>query len=144
MGATHTIDEAFGYTHDEKGMKEAYNAVVNECKIQYGDDPYNGTISTTEGVMHALVNGVKAEPISVDSFKDSVFYKGHPKILGQKSGKTQQQYLFLKKKITEKLIPVGYSYLSQPRSKKHLYTDESKMCTGVFFCAQLLTLRESY
>lgn len=82
MGATHTINEAFGYTHDEKGMKEAYNAVVNECKIQYGDNPYNGTISTTEGVMHALVNGVKAEPISVDSFKDSVFYKGHPQDFG--------------------------------------------------------------
>lgn len=82
MGATDTINEAFGYTHDEKGMKEAYRAVVNECEILYGNDPYNGTISTTEGVIHARVNGVKAEPISVDSFKDSIFCKGNPEDFG--------------------------------------------------------------
>ena len=95
MGATHTIDEAFGYTHDEKGMKEAYNAVVNECKIQYGDDPYNGTISTTEGVMHALVNGVKAEPISVDSFKRLCFLQGPPpRFWGRKVGKLSSSTCF--------------------------------------------------
>lgn len=82
MGATHTIDEAFGYTHDEKGMKGAYNALVSESEILHGNDPYNGTISTTEGVIHARVNGVKAEPISVDNFKDSIFYKGSPQDFG--------------------------------------------------------------
>lgn len=82
MGATNTINEAFGYTHDEKGMKEAYNAVVSECETIYGNDPYNGTISTTEGVIHARVNYRKVEPISVDSFKDSIFCEGNPEDFG--------------------------------------------------------------
>lgn len=111
MGATHAIDEAFGYTHDEKGMKEAYNALVNECEIRYGTDPYNGTISTTGGVIHARVNGVKAEPISVDSFKDSIFCEKYPEDFGaEKWGNSVAVPVFEEKDNGE--IDTGWVFLS--------------------------------
>lgn len=32
-----------------KNMQDAYNNAVQDAIIMYGNDPYNGTISTTEG-----------------------------------------------------------------------------------------------
>lgn len=111
MGATDTINEAFGYTHDEKGMKEAYNAVVSECETIYGDNPYNGTIATTEGVIHARVNYRKVEPISVDSFKDSVFCEGNPADFGaEKWGNSAAVPVFEEKDNGE--IDTGWVFLS--------------------------------
>ena len=44
MGAHNISDRAVGKT-----MSEAYDSATNYAEHQYGHDPYNGTISTTEG-----------------------------------------------------------------------------------------------
>jgi len=45
MGATN-----FDETHFGKNVKEAYADAVDDARFEYGFDPYNGTISTTNGV----------------------------------------------------------------------------------------------
>lgn len=49
MGATDFIQTAYG-----KDVQDAYRQAVNRARDQHGSDPYNGTISTTNGV--ALFN----------------------------------------------------------------------------------------
>jgi hypothetical protein len=44
MGATNFI-----WTVAAKSAQEAYKKAVTEAKEMYGSDPYNGTISTTDG-----------------------------------------------------------------------------------------------
>ena len=44
MGAHNLSDRAVGKT-----MREAYDSAVSNAEYNHGHDPYNGTISTTEG-----------------------------------------------------------------------------------------------
>ena len=44
MGATNIYHEVNG-----NSMSEAYESAVEDCLHMYGNDCYNGTISTTEG-----------------------------------------------------------------------------------------------
>ena len=46
MGATTFGDLTVGRY---KNASEAYNSLVEEAEYDYGHDPYNGTISTTDG-----------------------------------------------------------------------------------------------
>lgn len=41
----------FRTTYRGKSLKDAYNDAVEDAEREYGNDPYNGTISTTNGVI---------------------------------------------------------------------------------------------
>lgn len=47
MGAHNFEDFGYGSTPEE-----AYQACVNQAVYDFGHDPYNGTISTTSGIVH--------------------------------------------------------------------------------------------
>jgi hypothetical protein len=47
MGATTFFTTAKG-----KSLTNAYNNAVDQATYDYGNDPYNGTISTTDGVIN--------------------------------------------------------------------------------------------
>ncbi len=53
MGASNISVVSYG-----KSAKEAYDDAVAQAEFEYGHDPYNGTISTTEGfTMRPLTAG---------------------------------------------------------------------------------------
>ena len=52
MGAGFFVDYS-----DGKDAKDAYSKAVKKAEIQYGNDPYNSTISTTDGFFMITVDG---------------------------------------------------------------------------------------
>jgi len=62
MGAT-----TFELSYRAKSLREAYNNAVSEARDEYGNDSYNGTISTTSGVKD-LTNAFKRSKLSVQDF----------------------------------------------------------------------------
>lgn len=50
MGATGFENGIMGFPHTAKGMKEAYSNLREQESYSYGNDSYNGTITTTSGV----------------------------------------------------------------------------------------------
>ena len=62
MGACSFRDSARG-----KNMSEAYKNACHEAVSEYGNDSYNGTISTTSGVTD-LTNEFKRSKLSINEF----------------------------------------------------------------------------
>jgi hypothetical protein len=64
MGATQFIDKTRAYS-----MREAYNQLVEDAVSEYGNDSYNGTISTTQGFQD-MTSEWKKSGLSIDKFID--------------------------------------------------------------------------
>jgi len=63
MGAHNFQDQAYGET-----AEEAYRDAVESAHYEYGHEPYNGTISTTQGfTMIPLIEGE-----TIDAWSDRV------------------------------------------------------------------------
>lgn len=77
MGATNSIDIMWGYDHTPAGMKKAYEDAYADALYEYGHNPYNGTISTTNGVVLAKDNNYNAfKPMHyIDFDSDPRFYE---------------------------------------------------------------------
>jgi hypothetical protein len=64
MGATTFVEKSRAYS-----MREAYNQLVDDARSEYGNDRYNGTISTTEGFVDKTAEWKKSK-LDIRSFID--------------------------------------------------------------------------
>jgi hypothetical protein len=58
-----------------KSMSDAYSSAVSDAEEEYGHDPYNGTISTTNGVTD-VTNSYKSSGKSLNDYIDTWVDKG--------------------------------------------------------------------
>lgn len=65
----------FKKRYSGKSLKDAYSNAVDDAISEYGHDPYNGTISTTDGVTD-MTSEYKSSGKSLEDYIDSWVEKG--------------------------------------------------------------------
>lgn len=83
-------------------MREAYNSAVEDAVYEHGNDPYNGTISTTRGFID-LTKEFKKSNLSIYEFSDKLYEESRLQKWGDAIGICLQEPIINKNKNKTKV-----------------------------------------